>query len=84
MPTIFIIGFAAIGAVVLGIGFACIYGRKTRKLQAARVRDTERGIKISAPMMRAPPPVRNPDGLTFVPTYKGGRYPQPAHPPGWI
>jgi hypothetical protein len=35
-------------------------------------------------MLRMPPPVRNPDALTFVPTYKGGRYPQPPHPPGWI
>jgi hypothetical protein len=84
IPPIFIVMFAVLALTVVAIGMACCFGRKTQKKQAARIRDTERGIKISKPMLRPPPPVRNPDALTFVPTYKGERYPQPAHPPGWI
>jgi hypothetical protein len=85
----FVIFIAAVALLLVTVGIACIYGRKPRKRQVARRQDTERGIKISAPILAAPAParMRNTDGLQFVPTRKGdrrGKVVPPLTTSGWF
>lgn len=73
-----VILLAAIGLLLVTVATAIIYGKKIRKRQAARRQDTERGIKISAPLLSIPKPVANPDSLSTRAVA------QPLPPRGWI
>ena len=74
---------AVVALLLLTVVFAIFHGKKVAKRQAGRKQDTEKGLKISAPMLSMPKTVRNPDGLLFVPTTKAERVtkiqPLPRH-----
>lgn len=78
---------AALGLLLVTVVLAILYGKKMAKRQAARRQDTERGMKISPPMLSVPRPVKNPDALHFVPSTRAERVtkikPLPNHG-GWI
>jgi hypothetical protein len=69
LPAAFIIFVAAVVILLITVVFAYIHGKKVRKQQAERRQDTEAGLKISAPILSTPNPVRHPEGLRFEPSY---------------
>ena len=87
LPPALGIFLAVIALLLVTIVIAIFYGKKISKRQAVRRQDTEKGMKISAPMLSVPKPVRNPDGLLFVPTTRAEKVtkikPLPTHG-GWI
>ena len=69
----FCIFIVAVALLLVTVAIAWFYGKNIQKRQAARRQDTEKGIQISPPILGAPRPARNPDGLLFVPTSKTDR-----------
>jgi hypothetical protein len=73
LATAFCIFLAVAALLLVTVIIAWFYGKKVRERQVARRQDTEKGIKISAPILSTPKPARNPDGLLFVPTSRADK-----------